>query len=1122
MRALLDRYGMWVHRCVLLNARLAASVPFKLLSTKAGMEQKVFGRKPKPLSRVFKSYLAGKHRLKPGSFVRKSGHIDLENATEIETHPLLDLLHNANPWTDGYQFRVGIYSDRQLFGRAFIHLVGPEQPDELWRMEPHLTKIIPHPVDFVQAYEFGEGGSKAVFSPDEVIWFRVFDPGNPWGGIGPLEAWLKTVDASFAIQAFQHWMFERGGSPDWAVVGETMPTDPQKRAFLADWVAKFGKMFNRKQSVTFVAGKPAPSLVQLSHSPRELEYGNSENAKRDQIAAAFGVPKSKVTTDDVNRANAEETDEIHLREVWADIQEVEDCLNQQLVSRYGDGLLLVHESPVVEDQTIRIQERKSQLESGYSINQILTTDGMDPVGPDGDVPMVGAGLKTLDQVINPPEPVGPDGMPLDLGGEEAEEEPAEEEKPEEREPEESTKELVTVIVRDALAPIAAQLADRPDIAAMINKALEPMRDSLAPIMAGLADRPDVAALIRKELEPMLKRVEAMEPQLADRPDVAALMRKELEPLMKRLEDLEPRAPDPSVVVKELTDQMRAAMEPVLVRVEALPPPLEVKAEATVLSLSTLWDQHYAGSLNGEVLCCKRLEPAKDKKAPALLISRVRRHFRDQFSAVAKAVEELGLAEGGRVVSDPKWQEELSNLLKPSMELFIERGGKGAMGRLPKAIDFDVQNPAVQEFVDRYTVRLATQVAGSTEVLLNTLIDEKLKQGATIKDLADGIRQLDQAVSPYRAEMIARTESARAYVAGETETWRQSGQVIAKEWLLAPDACEFCSAVAKEWAGRSVGLDDAFYKVGHVLTGTDGGRMKLDYETVGGPPLHPHCLLPGAVVAACDPVAALTAWYEGVAVEITTARGCRLAVTPNHQVLTGRGFVAANALRKGDYVISGRGLERMLTIDPHNDDLVTTSTDLAATLRETRRCSTAYVPCAPEHLHGDGHGVDGEIDVVTTDRFKMGHREAAFGDPHSKLPLGLRGDMRSLDSGRDPATVLLRLSAAAHGLMSSPDEARTLASLGVTHAHVHGLAAVAAEDARGYEAALQCYAITPGLIREFLDRGAGLVAPDEIVEVRDFHYAGHVYDLQTMSGLYVADGIVTSNCRCDLLPVLSDE
>ena len=44
----------------------------------------------------------------------------------------------------------------------------------------------------------------------------------------------------------------------------------------------------------------------------------------------------------------------------------------------------------------------------------------------------------------------------------------------------------------------------------------------------------------------------------------------------------------------------------------------------------------------------------------------------------------------------------------------------------------------------------------------------------------------------------------------------------------------------------------------------------------------------------------------------------------------------------------------------------------------------------------------------------------------------------------------------------------------------------------------------------------------MVKIRDRCFAGHVYDLQTLSGFIVAEGIICSNCRCIPEAVLEDD
>jgi len=64
------------------------------------------------------------------------------------------------------------------------------------------------------------------------------------------------------------------------------------------------------------------------------------------------------------------------------------------------------------------------------------------------------------------------------------------------------------------------------------------------------------------------------------------------------------------------------------------------------------------------------------------------------------------------------------------------------------------------------------------------------------------------------------------------------------------------------------------------------------------------------------------------------------------------------------------------------------------------------------------------------------------------------------------------------------------------------------------------AATTILLGKLLDRYPGLVETDEIIDVRlDLVDSFHVYDLQCLSTMYVANGLLSSNCRCCVVPVV---
>lgn len=111
-----------------------------------------------------------------------------------------------------------------------------------------------------------------------------------------------------------------------------------------------------------------------------------------------------------------------------------------------------------------------------------------------------------------------------------------------------------------------------------------------------------------------------------------------------------------------------------------------------------------------------------------------------------------------------------------------------------------------------------QITEGTRTLLRSTVEQAESEGWSTDKLSSVIQE-GTVFSEDRADMIARTESAKADVAGNIEGWRVSGVVDKKEWIAAPDCCDDC----QELDGQIVDLDDSFEG--------DGGD---------GPPLHPRC------------------------------------------------------------------------------------------------------------------------------------------------------------------------------------------------------------------------------------------------------------------------------------------
>lgn len=283
--------------------------------------------------------------------------------------------------------------------------------------------------------------------------------------------------------------------------------------------------------------------------------------------------------------------------------------------------------------------------------------------------------------------------------------------------------------------------------------------------------------------------------------------------------------------------------------------------------------------------------------------------------------------------------------------------------------------------------------------------------------------------------------------------------------------------------------------------------------------HPNCLMPDTIVDAGNITAATRATYSGILVTIKTRSGRILTLTGNHPVLTTQGWKAAKLINEGDQTINHCVPVGGAAINPDLNQGVTTAEQLFALFAHQGNVSRSRMPAIAVDFHGDGAGLNLEIDILSVDR-----PLADCGHPAILQPLS---DQELVPAGVLPVPVasfgpLDQLLLAAHlasaGIVRSLDLLCPLVAGHLTPLEGLCFASIAARHPAFSEPLGDGASVDAQALRDLVLAHPGLVELDDVTGV-ERNVTSHqvVYDFTTASGCYFANHILAHNCNCYLLP-----
>ena len=114
-------------------------------------------------------------------------------------HPLQRLIDRPNSsWSRAELIRA-VESNLLLWGSAYL---GIEKDDsgavsEIWPLRPDRMRVMPDARKYVRGFVYEHAGERVAYLPEELVWFKQFNPLEEFAGLSAVAPARLSVDMGF-------------------------------------------------------------------------------------------------------------------------------------------------------------------------------------------------------------------------------------------------------------------------------------------------------------------------------------------------------------------------------------------------------------------------------------------------------------------------------------------------------------------------------------------------------------------------------------------------------------------------------------------------------------------------------------------------------------------------------------------------------------------------------------------------------------------------------------------------------------------------------------------------------------------------------------------------------------
>jgi HK97 family phage portal protein len=230
-----------------------------------------------------------------------------------------------------------IESNMLLWGSAYLGIEKDESGavSELWPLRPDRMRVIPDVRKYVRGFVYEHAGERVAYLPEEMVWFKQFNPLEEFAGLSAVAPARLSVDMGFEAQRFNRNFFANSATPgDLVITSDETPTDDEVSEFYSRWDSRFKGSSRSHRPVLLGRGMDAK---RLGLSQRDMEFSKALEWSVEEVSRAFGVPTVFLgELENATLSNVRTFERFLWRNtIVPELKLIEDCLNRSVVPAFG-------------------------------------------------------------------------------------------------------------------------------------------------------------------------------------------------------------------------------------------------------------------------------------------------------------------------------------------------------------------------------------------------------------------------------------------------------------------------------------------------------------------------------------------------------------------------------------------------------------------------------------------------------------------------------------------------------------------------------------------------------------------------------------------------------------------